>query len=96
MNMNDFFEKAIALRDTIDQSEDILKDIKLDILSQLVGTVFYHRKVPNNFTVQSSCMDAAKIALTNLHDLGIEGEITINKTFYPSYAITLAHILVSP
>ena len=39
--MKDFFERAIALRDSIEQSDDLLKNVKLDILSQLVGQVFH-------------------------------------------------------
>ncbi len=93
--MKEFFLKAIALRDTIDQSDDPLKGIKLDILSQLVGQVFYNRTVPKNFMIQSTGSTyETQTALAILHDLGIEGEITMNKTFTPSYQITVANIWV--
>ncbi|MCI8759794.1 MAG: hypothetical protein HFJ34_01480 [Clostridia bacterium] len=95
--MKDFFERAIALRDTIDQSSDPLKGSKLDILSQLVGQVFYNRTIPNNFIIQSTGSTyETQTALAILNDLGIEGEITMNKTFTPSYQITVANIWVPP
>lgn len=70
--MKDFFERATALRDTIEQSNDFLKNVKLDILSQLVGQVFLQGKIPDTFMVHSNNMNVAQIAIPCLKNLGIE------------------------
>lgn len=78
--MKDFFERATTLRDTIEQSEGLLKDIKLDFLCQLVGQVFRYKEIHLHFTIQSDYLQpqvAEYIIFSLLQDLNIKEHIFI-------------------
>ena len=85
---NNFFERATALRDAIRKSDHILKDVKLDILGQIVKQVFIYEKIPYNIGIQSGCVNAANLTLDILKELQIEATITLDKTSYPVCQIT--------
>ncbi len=93
--MNDFFERATVLRDTIASGDTSSKDVQLDILSQLVAQVFRYEKIPYNFTVQSSNVNVRRIAIEILQELEIEVQTSLSKTSIPSYQITTAHLHVN-
>ncbi len=86
-DFNIFFERATALRDTIKKSDHILKDVKLDILGQIVKRVFICEGIPNNIYIQSECVSAANLTLDILKELQIEATITLNRTLHPVHQI---------
>jgi hypothetical protein len=48
--MNDFFERAIALRNQYIIENDPLKDFKIEILSQIIAQFFRFEKIPYCFS----------------------------------------------
>lgn len=92
---NNFFERATALRDAIKKGDDCLKDVKLDILGQIVNRVFIYEKIPYNIYIQSGCVNAANLTLDILKELQIEATITLDKTYTPVYPITEVNAFVS-
>lgn len=93
--MNDFFERAAALRDAIKKGDDCLKDVQLDILGQIVKQVFIYEKIPYYISIQSGCVNAATLTLNILKELQIEAIITLDKTYHPVCQITKVTAYVS-
>ena len=52
MNINDFFERATALRGQIVISNDYFKVLKLELLTHIVGEVFKFQRIPENIEIQ--------------------------------------------
>lgn len=90
--MKEFFERATALREDIIKKNDILKNLKLDILSQIVGQVFCLQKLPFNIEIQSRSAGASTVAEELLHAMGYEYKIHLDKKnfyFQPTWQVIL-------